>query len=104
MDVSIFSADESTVIGGREAVRQLNAVDLTGVTDILLDMSALSIGVSFPLASLLFQRAKERPDFPNVHIMATASAATDDSVTSELLDRYQMVLGFSADWELDSSK
>lgn len=104
MDVTIFSLDETTVIGGREAVKQLDATDMSGVTDIILDMSALSVGVSFPLANLLFQRARGRAGFPNVHIMATASAATDDAVVSELFDRFQMVLGFSAEWELDGSK
>lgn len=104
MDVAIFSADETTVTGGREAVKKLNAMDLSGITDILLDMSALSVGVSFPLARLLHQRAKDDAAFPNVHIMATTSTAADDAVTSELLDRYQMVLGFSADSELDVSK
>jgi len=103
MEVSIFSEDETTVIGGREAVKKLNAMNLFVFTDILLDMSALSVGVSFPLARLLYDGAKEGLSFPNVHIMATTSTAADDAVTSELLDRYQMILGFSADSELDAS-
>lgn len=100
--IQIFSADETNVIAGREAASSLNAVDLTGITDIVLDMSALSVGVSFPLARLFYDSGRARENYPNVHIMATASTATDDAVvTSELWDRFQTIHGFSAEADLD---
>lgn len=103
VDVSIFSKDEQTVTGGREAVRALSQEDLTDITDIVLDMSALSVGVSFPLAKWLHTMAVATPDFPNVHIMAATSPAQDDVVTSELLDRHQLIAGFAGDLNTEAS-
>ena len=52
--VQIFSADDGAPIGGhgvRSAIEGYKWPD--GITDIVLDMSALSTGVGFPLARLL---------------------------------------------------
>jgi hypothetical protein len=103
VEVAIFSEDEATVTGGGDAVRQLAAEDLTGITDILLDMTTLSVGVSFPLARWLHSSAVDSEAFPNVHVLAASSDTQGGGAASELLDRYQMIRGFDGDLDLDSS-
>src|SRR5262249_48028934 len=46
--VEVFAADNA-VVGGRAAVALVNEVTLEGITDVFVDVSALSIGVAFPL-------------------------------------------------------
>ncbi|MBB4606219.1 hypothetical protein GGR59_002464 [Xanthomonas arboricola] len=104
LEVQIFSNDETNVIAGREAAEGLKKVDLTNITDIIVDMSALSVGVSFPLTKLFYEAGRSKC-FPSVHIMATASTPTDEAViTSELWDRFQTIHGFAADVELEETQ
>lgn len=104
--VPVFSEDETSVTGGRKAVAELARQDLAGITDILLDFTALSVGISFPIARWLYDTAKDNAAFPNVHVLATSSAAgaaNDTSPAAELLDRPQMVVGFDGDLGIDGS-
>jgi hypothetical protein len=63
LQIQIFSDDETNVIAGREGAARLNNVDLTDITDIILDMSALSVGVSFPLAKLFYESGCRRASY-----------------------------------------
>lgn len=92
--VPVFSDDEKTVVAGRKIVALLHAHDLTGLTDIVVDVSALSIGVSFPMVRYLFDRANCQAGFPNVHLMVTTSPSIDGAVSAELMDKLQFVPGF----------
>jgi hypothetical protein len=118
MDVQVFSQDEATVTGGRDAVRQLHQEDLTDVTDIVLDMSTLSVGISFPLARWLYQTALaaendaagatskgtvKKKRFPNVHVMAVSTPVSGEASTSELLDRHQMIHGFDGGLDIQAN-
>ena len=102
--IAIFSSDDQAVIGGRSIVRAFLDLDLKGVTDIVLDMSALSLGVSFPLAKVLFDRGstKDAAIFPNVHLVVTTKSSVDESIHCELIDRHQLIPGFAEDANLES--
>lgn len=101
--VPIFSEDEKSVVAGRRIVEMFRRCTLTGVTDIVVDMSALSTGVSFPLIRYMYDRAGKHADFPNVHVMVSTSTQVDDAVQTQLMDRHQSVPGFGEDLGLANS-
>jgi hypothetical protein len=98
--VAIFSSDAQAVVGARNIVRAFGKTDLAGVTDIFLDMSALSLGVSFPLARVLFDRANAGP-YPNVHLVVTTKSSVDDTIRCELIDRPHFIPGFAQEANLE---
>lgn len=98
--VAVFSDDEKTVVAGREMVRMFNSCTLDGVTDLVVDLSALSTGASFPLVKYLFDKAQANPAFPNVHVLVASSPATDDAVATELMDHPILVPGFGEQFAL----
>jgi hypothetical protein len=101
--IPIFSSDDQAVVGGRSIVRAFLQLDLKGITDIILDMSALSLGVSFPLAKVLFDRGSAKSVvFPNVHLVVTTKSSIDESTRSELIDRHHLIPGFTEDANLES--
>src|SRR5579863_7557286 len=53
--LQVLAADNA-VIGGRAIVDLLANVDLSTVTDVVLDLSVLTVGVGFPAASFLLDR------------------------------------------------
>lgn len=93
--VEVFSSDGKTVVAGRRIAQIFAAASLAGITDILLDMSALSTGVTFPLVAFFHARARQG-DFPNVHVMVCTSPEVDDAVQTELTDRAQIVPGIGS--------
>lgn len=95
--VPIFSEDEKSVVAGRRIVEMFRGCALAGITDIVVDMSALSTGVSFPLLRYLYDRATNELNFPNVHVMVSTSTHVDDAVQTQLMDRHQSVPGFGED-------
>ena len=92
--ISIFSEDEKTVVAGRRVVDMFRKLSLVGVTDIAVDLSALSTGISFPLIRFLVSVADATPGYPNVHVLVLTSPTTDDAVRTELMDQHQIVPGF----------
>lgn len=95
--INIFSEDEKTVVAGKRVVEMFRKLPLIGVTDIVVDLSALSTGISFPLIRFLVSQADGDPAFPNVHTLVLTSPATDDAVRTELMDQHQMVPGFGVE-------
>lgn len=91
--VNVFSDDGKTVVAGRRIAQTFASIDIQGITDILVDMSALSTGLTFPLVAFFHARAREE-GFPNVHLLVSTSPEVDDAVQTELMDRAQIVPGF----------
>ncbi|KAF1710165.1 hypothetical protein CSC73_05670 [Pseudoxanthomonas sacheonensis] len=104
--VNVFSEDEKTVVGGRRITQKLVAEALDELTDIVIDISALSIGISFPIVQQFYNQACDKANFPNVHVMVTTSPSIDGAVSSEVMDKLQMVHGFDPDFgtEAESKK
>jgi len=101
LSIEIFSADGS-VSGGRAAARAVSTLDLTEVTDIVVDVSALSIGVSFPIIRWVL-------DFParaqwnlNVHLFVAHQPALDDRIVATPSDTPVPVHGFDGRLRLSS--
>lgn len=96
--VNIFSEDEKTVVAGKRVVEMFRKLSLAGITDVVVDLSALSTGISFPLLRFLVSLADTSPGFPNVHVLVLTSPTTDDAVRAELMDQHQIVPGFGEDF------
>lgn len=74
--VDIFAPDNA-VVGGRAVVGMVNALPLDDLTDIFVDLSALSIGIAFPIVRHLFDVANKRR--LNLHLVVTDEPETDDA-------------------------
>lgn len=93
--VQIFSTDDRAPVGGhnvRAAVERYEWPE--GVTDVVLDMSALSTGVGFPLARLLLDYAEVRPEV-SLHVMVVSNPELDDLIVGEPSEQVQFVRGYS---------
>ena len=97
--VNVFAEDDAPV-GGARIVRTLAQLKASPeITDIVLDMTAMSIGIGFPAARLLLEKceAEKRLTF---HIMIASNPELDDKIACEPVDRPMAVRGFSG---VDSS-
>jgi hypothetical protein len=93
VEVEIVAAD-GAVTGGRNAVRAVGGVHLEDVTDTIVDLSALSIGVAFPIVRQLFDHTRELAGGLNLHLMVTDEPSTDQRIDMTASDTAEMVHGF----------
>lgn len=99
--VPIFARDNA-IIGGREGVRLMNGQSLDGVTDIIIDMSALSIGVAFPIIKHFIERLRTEPQAAvNLHVVAYHHPPIDEAVSSNPSDTVGPIHGFRGGLGLD---
>ena len=91
--IDIFEGD-SAVVGGRNVVVELEKVSLDGLTDIMVDVSALSVGVSFPAIRYLWEQSLASECRWNLHLLATHDPQIDISVRSVPGDTVGYVRGF----------
>lgn len=102
--VNIFAAD-GAAIGGRNAVRVVNELTLDDATDVVVDLSALSIGVAFPIVRLLFDQLRAGRGSFNLHMMVTDEPLTDDQIFPTVCDIVEMIHGFKGGFGLfDNTK
>lgn len=101
--VEVFAADNA-VVGGRAAVALVNEVPLEGITDIFVDVSALSIGVAFPLIRHVLRCVETSADGSarNLHVVVIDEPATDSAINSIPCDMAGAIHGFRGGWGLDS--
>lgn len=93
LNVEIFSKDNA-VVGGRKIIETIkNNLNLDGVTDVIVDFSALSIGISFPLTKYLYSLAKGGK-VKNLHLVVAANPEIDHLIIAEPNDRISEVHGF----------
>jgi hypothetical protein len=93
VEVEIIAAD-GAVTGGRNAVRAVSGVHLEEVTDTVIDLSALSIGVAFPIVRQLFDHARDLAGGLNLHLVVTDEPSTDQRIDMTAADTAEMVHGF----------
>lgn len=96
--LDIFAPDNA-VVGGRHAVALVNGINLTGITDVVVDLSALSIGIAFPIIRYLHDLAQTRP--LNLHLVVVDEPATDSVIRSTASEAPTTIHGFKGGWELD---
>jgi hypothetical protein len=99
--VQIFARDNA-IIGGREAAKLMNGQSLEGLTDVFVDMSALSIGVAFPIIKHFIDLLSANPGTAaNLHVIACHNPQIDDTVSSNPSDTVAPIHGFRGGWGLD---
>lgn len=102
MNFKIFGADNA-VVGGRNAVASLNQQKFDNITDVVIDISALSIGTSFPIIRYLVERIEDKKGPPNLHILVAHDPKVDEAVQSITCEAPGYVHGFRGRSGLDAS-
>ncbi|MER9302907.1 hypothetical protein [Mesorhizobium sp. M0496] len=98
--VDVF-ADDGAPVGGSRIVSLLGQHPVAGdVTDVILDLSALSIGVGFPVARMLLEDC-EAASNRAFHLMIVSNPEMDDKISSVPSSRAGSVKGFSLPVEAD---
>lgn len=100
--VNIFGSD-GAVIGGRNAVMIVGACEMEGVTDVVIDTSALSIGTAFPIVRYLVELSLSLDGGFNLHLMVNHNPTLDAGIRGISSDVPSFVHGFRGPTTLDSS-
>lgn len=106
--ISVFDTDGTAtaarhVVGGRYAVALIGVLSVEGVTDVIVDFSALSVGTSFPLTRALLEQLDRAGGVVNLHAMVTASPITDDRIDPQPSTFVGPVHGFQGRWGIDAT-
>ena len=91
--IEIFGPDNA-VIGGRSVVGTLNQQDLEGVTDVVVDVSALSAGTSFPIIRYFVEHMGRSNGTMNLHVFVVHNPDLDTGIRSIASDAPRYVHGF----------
>lgn len=92
--IDVF-AEDSAAVGGTRAAEQLSRWNLPSeTTDIVLDLSALSLGIAFPVAKILLGWSEARSPV-SFHLMVASNPSLDARIVPEPVLRSQPVRGFS---------
>jgi hypothetical protein len=103
LDIEVFGNDGS-VIGGRMAARLVSELSFNGLTDVVVDISALSIGTSFPIIRWLVEElAPTRPEL-NIHVVVAHQPELDARIRATPSDRPVPVHGFNGQLSLSSRR
>ncbi len=79
--VEVFGHD-GAVVGGRNIVNLLRQQDLEGVTDVVVDVSALSTGTSFPIIRYFVERIGGDKGTVNLHVFVVHDPRLDNDICS----------------------
>jgi hypothetical protein len=93
--------DDNAVVGGRNLVRQLSTLDLKDVPDVLVDLSALSTGISFPLVRFLVELKDAGVGPTNVHLLVAQDVKLDEAIVPQPVDQPGYIHGFRGRTGLD---
>lgn len=100
LSINIFDYDNA-VVGGRNTVKAVSQQSFDGITDVVVDISALSIGTSYPLVRYLLERTAQLSHPRNLHLFVTPNAVLDESIVPIAGDTVGCVHGFRGGWSLD---
>jgi hypothetical protein len=102
MAVDIFGTD-GAVTGGRNVITVLSRQDFDGVSDVVVDISALSVGTSFPIIRYFIERVARGLGPLNIHIFVAHDPGLDADIRSVPSDAPGHVHGFKGGSTLDGS-
>ncbi len=100
--IEIFGLDNA-VTGGRNAVNLVSQYSLMDVTDVVIDTSALSVGVSFPTIRYYFERLSGPQEKANLHVFVAHDPSTDERIKPLHADTPAFIHGFRGGWALDAT-
>lgn len=100
LKVDVF-ADDGAPVGGSRVVTLLGRHPVPDeVTDVILDLSALSIGIGFPAARMLLEDCEASAN-RSFHLMIVSNPEMDDRISSVPSSRHASVKGFAPAVEAD---
>ena len=91
LKIDVFESD-GAVVGGRSVLREIAAFDLAPYSDIVIDASALSIGIGFPLVKYILSQSEVTGQ--NVHLFACDTPTLDHAIRAHLAERATNIHGF----------
>ena len=91
--IDVFGSD-GAVIGGRNVVNILNQQELDGITDVVVDVSALSVGISFPVIRYFVERLARSAETSNLHVFVAHDPNLDAGIRATASDVPGYVHGF----------
>jgi hypothetical protein len=98
----IFDKDDTAPVGGLRVIALLRQkFDLTGLTDLVIDCSALSIGVCFSITKYCDEFAAARSAPLNIHVLVLDHPSTDGAFHAAHCGRPGSPHGFKGEWQLD---
>ena len=98
--IKIFAADDA-VIGGRNVITELSKQTFDDITDVVIDISALSIGTSFPIIRYFIERARQGTEPRNIHVLVVHDPQLDANIYSTSSDVPGYVHSFKGGLSLD---
>ena len=106
--VEIFQVDvidrDNAPVGGRRATKLLDEkFNLDGITDLILDCSALSVSVMFPIARYCLNAVERAGSETNFHILVLDDPETDSAIRSTSSGMAAPLHTFSGGLNLDSN-
>lgn len=101
--IDIFGSD-GAVVGGRSAATIASRLPLDGFSDIVVDISALSIGTSFPIIRLLLEQLIATAPTTNLHITVVHDPLIDAGIRRIAGDRAGWIHGFSGNLGIDHER
>lgn len=95
----VFDQRDMAPVGGRRVVRVLgNELKTEGLTDLVIDCSALSAGVCFSITKYCMEIAER--DCLNLHLTVIDHPDTDSAIEATHCGRPSSPHGFQGDWQL----
>ena len=91
--IDIFGSD-GAVVGGRNIVNVLRQQGMEGVTDVVVDISALSVGTSFPIIRYFVERIGRGKESVNLHLFVAHDPRMDTDISPKPSDTPSYVHGF----------
>ncbi|PDT16095.1 hypothetical protein CO670_15045 [Rhizobium sp. J15] len=100
--IDIFGPD-GAVIGGRNVAMAASRQDIVDITDVIVDISALSVGTAFPLIRFFVERIDRGKGPPNLHLFVAHDPNLDSQISSVASDAPGYVHGFKGGLTLDAA-
>lgn len=94
LEINIF-ADDNAVVGGINISNSIKTIAIADYTDIVIDLSALSVGVSFPIVAYIYKSVMDSEKLVNIHLTVASSDELDSFISSTPIDRVTDIRGFS---------
>jgi hypothetical protein len=102
VEIQVLDSD-GAVLGGRRAASAIKSSDISDVTDVVVDLSAMSVGCSFPVVRFLMTEVLRRTPIVNLHVLVAHDPALDAAIRPISGDRPGYVHSFNGGVSLHDS-
>ncbi len=100
--VEVFDSDNA-VTGGRNVVKLVSKRSLDKITDVVVDNSALSIGISYPTIRYFYELLSRPEETVNLHLFVAHDPTLDGEIKPITGDTPAFIHGFRGRWGIDET-